>query len=257
MKYLISYLIIAFLLIFSTANAQDSYEESKTKTQVGISALVKKQPYTGISTKAYPIPFIFHQEGAFYLSGLTSGYRFYRNDFMWIDLFGKFRFEGYNNSDSSDLRGMSDRKNSLDAGLKLGFDLGNQFRLTAYYIGDITGRHSGQEFKMDLAKSFTFENDSLKNLRLTPYIGAKIQSSQVLDYYYGVKQNEATPTRNAYDASSDIDLLTGLNLIYDLNGPWSIFGNLEHTRLGNQTTDSPIVNKHHTNSFILGLIYEF
>ena len=77
---------------------------------------------------------------------------------------------------------------------------------------------------------------------LVPFAGLTYQSKDYVDYYFGVKDKEATQARKAYKGSGDVSYNLGYKLILPINDSWELTQMTAYTRLGDNIADSPIVD---------------
>ena len=222
---------------------------------LGVGVLVKNEPYKGVSDKIYPLPFYVYRGQRWSLQGTRFDYNILDINDCSLNTILRFRTEGFDADDSSDLDGMSDRDASLDAGLGLSVS-GEWGALNVDLLTDALGKHKGQEFKLTYAKSLESPFGIAKT-RLRPFFGTSWRSSGLNDYYYGVRLSEARPGRLAYDSGDSTNVFAGITLDYQLSDRWNLFLMFRNEWLGSEITDSPIVDQHHTNSFIAGLMYRF
>ncbi len=222
---------------------------------VGAGMIVQDEPLKGIDTEVFPIPFFLYQGKAFSMRGISATYDVFGQGKWTVGALAKFRTDGYDVDDSSDLDGMSDRKNSLDVGIELSVEnaWGN---MGLRFLTDALGKHDGQEagltYTIPVRAPF-----GIKKLRLRPMVGLSWRSGNLNNYYYGVRADEATAIRPRYNSGDSVNPFAGVGLDYLLAGRWSIFSMFKNEWLGSEITDSPIVDQHSTISVILGLVYRF
>jgi outer membrane protein len=261
-KSIALFILIIIITPALLAAAEQSQTSKKPAEQIsaGAGVLVSPKPYKGADSKVYPIPLIFYRYENFYINGKKTGYTFYKKpfsifeqDFLWKnDVIADIRFDGYDASDEDVFDGMSDRDWTLDAGLSTALMHKKLGRLTFQWLVDILNKHNGYEMSLKYDYPLTMEN-----LTLTPAVGFKWQSQNLVDYYYGVQDDEVTAARPAYDADSTTNWFTSLTGKYDLNKEWSIFSMLEYEFYGNEIEDSPIVSDDDGLMFMGGILYNF
>lgn len=221
----------------------------------GGGAVITENPYKGIGTKIRGIPLFFYKMDRFSLYGPIINYSLFENDRWRASAITKLRFEGYEEDDSRFLRGMDDREWTFELGgaLSRAFDWG---RLMTDFSADVLGEHEGYELHMSYGYDFNgvFK---LPELKVTPSIGVNYRSSQLNDYYYGVRSSEAIAGRPRYDAGDSTGLTTRLRLNYRLDARWSLMGMASLEWLGEEITDSPIVDEDYVGSFLIGIMYRF
>jgi len=244
-----SCLIITLAIVLSgTCLGQ---EIPPTELEAGIGVVITAKPYVGVDAEAYIIPFINYTQGQFFVRGPSVGYRFIQTDSFALDAIGKWRFDGYDEDDSRDLEGMSDRHMTVDGGAAVSlFGDWGTLKLTA--LTDMLSEHDGQEITLAYSKEFTQDK-----ITITPSIGLSWQSSNLLDYYYGVEANEARAGRAAYDAGSDLAWYIGLGGEYKLDEKWTAMAGVVYEKHGSEITDSPIVEDNYSLGIFTGLTYKF
>ncbi len=247
----------AVLLAQQTNNNSD---RPKQQVSAGVGVLVSPKPYKGADSEVYPIPLIFYRYENFYANGKKTGYTFYKKpfnvfeqDFLWKnDLIAEIRFDGYDASDEDVFDGMSDRDWTIDTGLSTALMHKKLGRLSFQWLVDILNKHNGYELTLKYDYPITMEK-----LTLTPAVGFKWQSQNLVDYYYGVQDDEVRAGRPAYHADSTTNWFTALTGKYDISEEWSIFSMLEYEFYGNEIEDSPIVSDDDGLMFMGGILYNF
>jgi outer membrane protein len=198
-----------------------------------------------------PVPYIaFHGE-RFYFEGLEMGYELIDLDWFGFTVLTQYRMDGYDEDDSPFLRGMADRKGTLEAGMAVELDL-PVGELELEGLTDVMGEHKGQEVTL------TYEIElELDRFSVTPFLGASWQSSRFTEYYFGVKESEARSRRRAYKPGSALNVETGIEFGYKLSKHWSIMSEWGVTFLDSAIEDSPIVDEGHEFSGFVGVFYRF
>lgn len=224
--------------------------------KLGAGFLTLEKPYKGVDQECYGIPFVFYQDQKLTIFGPMVSYSFFGEDNQWaFQGLARIRTEGYDEDDSRYLTGMSDRDPTLELGLRYITDLDFAVMSLDFYH-DILDEHSGYEFRCSLRKSFR-NVLNIESLTLTPSAGVNWRNKQLNDHYYGVRPTEAIAGRPAYNAGGCVNWLTGLQLDYKLSEKWSLLSMVNVEWLDSEITDSPIVDKDYSVSFLLGAMYEF
>ena len=238
---------VAWMGAFGSAQEQDF-----TPTlEAGPGIVISGKPYTGMDEEIYPIGFVFYESRLWSIQGTELGYRLFNNGSFDLKAIARWRFNGYDEEDSSALDGMEDRHMTVDGGISAVW-YGDWGALSTSFVNDLFSEHDGQEFRVSYSKRFTWEPVSV-----TPLVGLRWQSDNTIRYYYGVEGDEVRAGRARYQPGDAIMPYAGVNLIYDFEGPWSIFGGVRYEWLTSEISDSPVVDKHHNLSFFAGLLYEF
>lgn len=223
--------------------------------QIGGGVLVKKRPYKGIDTRVIGIPFIMYECEKWSIKGTQLDYNLTNDGPCSVKALLRLRTEGYDADDSSFLDGMDDRDITLDAGL--GFTYKHRlatFRFDA--LTDTLGKNKGQELSLSVSKPMP-NAFGLKKTFMSPFAGVEWRTTSLNDYYYGVKTKEATPARSAYKSSSDANVFIGLACNHKLGENSSIFAMIKNTWLGDEITESSIVDKDYELSLVAGLTWNF
>ena len=124
------------------------------------------------------------------------------------------------------------------------------------WVTDTLGNHDGQETRLTYVKEVR-SAFGMDELTLRPMFGLSWRSSNLNDYYYGVRAKEATATRPQYKSGDSANPYVGIGLDYQIAERWSIFSLFRNQWLGSDISDSPIVDQHSKISVILGLVYRF
>jgi len=227
-------------------------ETRKPTISLGAGVVVTSKPYEGVNAGVYPIPMFAYEGRRLYLRGVAVGYRFLsaRNwsvaPVLWP------RFDGYEEEDSSVLRGMDDRDMTLDAGVAFAYR-GDWGVFGAALVTDILGKHDGQELELTYSKPMRWDAWSI-----APAAGLRWQSRDLADYYYGVRHEEARlPGRPAYDADGAVNPFVALRVQRPLGRKWSLLGAVQYEWFDDEISDSPIVDESYDITVIAGVLYTF
>jgi outer membrane protein len=249
--------VAAFLAIMvafgghSLAFAQEESESSPLNVDAGLGIAYRSKLYRGDDSNVTPIPMIFYEGERFYFKGKTAGYGLLRDGGLSFDLIAQWRPDGYDASDSRYLSGMSDRDMTIDVGVSASYADG--WGMTSVsLVTDILGKHDGQELTLSYGKRFVREQWSF-----VPSAGAAWQSSNLTDYYYGVRGKEATAERPKYSGHDSISPFVAMQVNCRINEAWSAMAIIRYEWLDSDISDSPIVSKHHDMLVMIGAMYKF
>ncbi len=216
---------------------------------LGLGVLYTPSVYKDADDNVWPIPLIIGKYKRFYSDGSSFGYVLNDNNTLFFSLVGQPRFNGYKSSDSAALSGMEDRDWSLDGGLKMSWN-NEWFLLNITGVTDLLSRHNGHELKAVVSKEL-FKGG------LTPKLGIKWLSDNVVEYYYGVSGTEHRAERPAYEGGSSINVIAGFTLALPLGEDWAAITDFEYRYLGSEIEDSPIVDTHDDFTAIFGIVYRY
>jgi len=243
MKYL-----LVLLLFFAQASASDI----KQKVTIGAGAYLQTQPYAGVEDLLLPSPVIFFDNGLFYARWSRFGLYFLgekKEDYAWgFSLTVQPRTYGY---DAEDIAGMETRENSFEGGVAFSAKI-NTLHVELMALTDLLGRYDSKIFQGDIGYDVKYGKFSLYPSLIFIY-----QSSQFMDYYYGIESYEATPQREAYSPASGLQIGAQTYIEYPLTEKLSAFVNLRIDKLSQEATNSPLVNEECIYSGLASLIYTF
>lgn len=225
--------------------------DSRPTIYVGAGAILSTKPYVGMDAKVYPVPMFGYEGKRLYLRGIRGGYRLIMGEGWSIGPVIQPRFDGYEEDDSSALAGMADRNVSLEAGV--GFLWLTDYGLwAASFVTDVLGEHDGQEVEV----SWTARLER-QRWDFVPSVGLRWRSDNVIDYYYGVRRDEANADRPPYEPDDVIDPFVRLVVRLKLTKRWSLLGAIQYEWLGSEISDSPIVDDDYGFSLMGGAMYSF
>jgi outer membrane protein len=253
--------VISLILLLS---AGAFAEDVNTTLLLGPGVVVLVKPYEGVHPTVYPYPVTLFIYDRFYIAIDTAGYRLLANQrgtpepgqtYWYLDAIAKWRSDGYDEDDSDELEGMHNRHKTIDVGGEFGIS-GERGKLYTSILTDALGQHDGQEFRVTYAKPFDKAFD-VNNLRISPSVGFALLSSNLADYYYGVRPDETRPGRPAYDPGAAVNWFVGLDTNYRLNGDWTLLASITYYWLDSDIRHSPIVDDGYAISILAGAMYRF
>lgn len=140
---------------------------------------------------------------------------------------------------------------SVDIGLELMY-AHEWGELQVQFLSDISFKHKG--FEVWAAYTYPWQYE---NWTLMPSVGLVWKSKQLLDYYYGVRDDEAQQGLSAYNAGSGTNAFVRFTLSYHLSNHWAIVGLIEYESLSASIQNSPIVDRKSIETFFIGISYQF
>ena len=218
---------------------------------VGLALSVQRSPYVDGGVRNDLVPLYLYENQHFYLHAYRVGFKFDRkND--GFDFFLTHRFEGFpSDRIPSSLAGMAGRGPGLDAGV--GYE--RRFRWGTVFgeaLRDVSHASGGNEVR--LGYNYDWQRG---RLHLRPYLMVSLRSARLNDYYYGVRPDEATPIRPAYQAGAGFNNEAGLYGSYRLTERWRLLAGVSATRWSSEVRDSPIVRDRMEISSMVGAAYDF
>ena len=236
------------LLALSSAHA-----ENPSGSQWGIGGIVglDRKPYRDFDDKADVLPFLLYENRWVRLVGPTLDLKLHSSDSVSMGLRLRYAGEGYEADDSPYLQGMAERKASFWLGGSASWRT-SWATLSAEVLADGSGESKGTRMTVGLERSF-----SSGKFEFTPRIAAHHVDSKYVNYYYGVRAEEATALRPFHAGKSTTNFEAGLRIGYSLAPKHKLSLDLSTTRFGSGIKDSPLVDRSSQDSVRAGYLYLF
>lgn len=249
-KVIVTSAILSVSIFSESTLAESTLAESKWG--IGLALSTGSEVYTDVDTETDVLPVLYYESENFYLLGPQFGYEFLEWSGLEFSFVGQYRFDGYDPEDDDAIfLGMEERSGSLDLGLEIEYetDVGD-FAFT--YLADATSEHKGNEMSLSYSLPIILSNGAI-----SPYVSVTQMSDDLVDYYYGVRANEATSTRAFYKGESTTNLEVGINSQWQFGDHHKFVANLSFTSLGSEIKDSPIVDASNSTDLVVGYVYVF
>lgn len=222
----------ASVLFSNTVHAQQAPQGFLYGLGVG----VNQEIYQGYKRRVIPLPLLGYRGEKLSVYGPFVSYTFSEQGPVRINAKLAPRFAGFDERDSDMFIGMAKRKNSLDGGIGLQWRQHN-WVVEADTMLDLLGNAKGQESKLSLAYNWR-----IGPVLLEPKVGISYADSNLVDYYYGVRPNEANTFRSAYQAGSAFNYHAGVAVSNPLFGGLTRLG-LEHHWYDSSISQSPLTDR--------------
>lgn len=239
--------LAAALLASLPAHAQ---ENAQPRWTVGLLAIERDAPYRQIDEDLLVVPLVRFEGERAYLRGLRGGLVLVENEGFEFGPFLQVRGDGYDAADSPYLAGMDDRKFSLDAGVAASWRIPRVGQFEASLATDALDRSGGQEAELSYTALLR-----AGGWTVLPSLSLRWQSRDLVDYYYGVRADEAIVGRPAYAGDSALFPELAVLATRPLAGRWQLFARAGHTWLPSEVTDSPLVDQDGRTTVLVGLGY--
>lgn len=243
---------LALALFATAAHADGPSQEGQAATwSLGLGVGSETSPYRGVDTETKVLPVLAFENAHVRLFGPTLDVKLPSTGAVSWALRARYSDQGYKASDAAELAGMTERKGGLWLGARADWHL-PWGRLSGEWLGDANDRSGGQQFKLEASQRFSIGSVSIK-----PHIALAWQDSAMVDYYYGVRQQESRAGRTAYTGKSTVNTEIGLQLNVPLAPGHSAMMGLTHTVLGSGIKDSPLVDRSGVSAVRAAYIYRF
>ncbi len=241
--------ILILLFIFLSLNAT----EEKQELTIGFGPYIQTQPYENVDNILLPSPVIFYDDGLFYVRWSRAGIYFFgdkQDDYAWgFSITAQPRTYGYK---KNEIKGMDERETTWEGGLAFSAKTDKAY-LEIMLLTDIIDSYDSWILRTEVGYDF-----QIGKLSLYPSLIFMYQSSDFLNYYYGVKQSEVATSNFAQYTPDDGILLGAQTYIkYPFTDKFSALINIRADRLSQEATDSPIVTEDYIYSGLVSLIYTF
>jgi outer membrane protein len=250
---------VAVLAAFSVSSA--SADESPSQWGLGLGAVVSDNPYAGRRTRYRPFPLISYDSDRLFFEGITAGVHLLDTSTLEIDLIAEANLDGIDAEDLGtrelaqngiDRALLEDRKDSADVGFDVSFS-GHFGELKFQALADVLDASGGYEASVSYGYPFALS----QRLVLTPNVGAKWQSADRADYYYGILDEEVARGVPTYRPGSVVIPEVGLDLKYSLAERWLLLGNAKYRTLPGKVEDSPLLDSGQSMRFFIGVLRAF
>ena len=197
------------------------------------------------------IPLYLYNGKWLFARGTEGGLHFVNRDNLEFNLLGRFRFQQLDPDRNEFYAGMEKRKQTVDTGLEFRWR-GRYGEISAAWLTDALDRHNGQA--VDFSYRYNIERG---NLIFSPFIGWNWHDADLTNYYFGVRENEATPERPFYEPGESQWFSFGMNTTWWVTERISFFGNFGFGGVDTAVSESPLVDEDTANAVFLGGSYIF
>ena len=228
------------------------------KWGVGVAAIFSPNPYKDTSDTILPIPYLSYQGDRFSFYGPFMSYRFYKTRQLQSAVQVSLYPETFDSEDSSDtaLQKLNNRHYIVLAGVNQKF-LSPYGTLSLSASVDITGLSNGFMLSASIDKMF-FNYFKNHVFIITPQFGVSYSNHLLVDYYYGISNQEAANSGlSAYNPKGAWSLFAGTSIIYQFQKHWQASVMLRVNKLSSEITNSPMISKEYMTTGIVSLGYRF
>ncbi len=219
---------------------------------LGFAPRVERSPYAGGASRFDLMPLYIYDGKHLFLDVNRVGVKLLDEPNQRIDVLLDRRLEGFPISKAPDsLAGMAMRDSSVDVGVS--YSIRQPWgQLKAELLHDVNSTHQGTEARLGYSKDWRSGAWTWR-----PSMSVAWRSANLNNYYYGVRANEATATRAAYEPGAGLEARVGLQTTYALTRHWSLLSGVSATVLSSSVTNSPIVQHRVLPSVYVGAVYDF
>jgi outer membrane protein len=250
---------VAVFAAFTACSA--SADEKSSQWGLGLAAIASDNPYAGRGTRYRPFPLITYDSNRLFFQGITAGVHLLDTSGLEIDLIAEANLDGIDADDLGtrelaangiDRALLEDRKDSADVGFDVSFS-GRYGELKFQALADVLDASGGYEASVRYGYPYALS----ERLELTPTVGAKWQSADRADYYYGILDEEIARGVPTYRPGSVVVPEVGLDLQYSFAERWVLLGNVKYRALPGKLEDSPLLDSGQSIRFFMGVLRAF
>jgi outer membrane protein len=187
-----------------------------------------------------PIPVFFFRYGTIFLNKNGLGSLVFHQDDLNILVMGLLEGEPYQT------QGLAERKK--------GFFVGSIFKYNALeliYYNDFF-KDKGYNFKINIAPDFYYNS----NWKFCPQVFIQYWDNKYVDYYFGVKPEEASNTFRSYQGTHTLNYGTMFEAMHYID-KWTFISTIGIKHYGKEVYSSPTVTKSNEIRFISSVLYKF
>ncbi len=223
---------------------------------LGVAVTVTQSPYTAGSSSITPYPYLtsfnhpaFTRDWLLLFDDAGTGARYVSEAGLEVGAVGRLRIGGFGADVTSEYFELREREWTIEMGAIAGWR-GWPIHFQGRIFTDVMGRHGGEVGELSvswpLQRRWGF---------LIPMVEAVYQSGEFNRYYFGVTEIESAPDRPVYTPGADTNLRLRLRAGYRLSDRWLLTGYVQAEMLGDEITNSPIVDRDTLYSYNVGLAY--
>lgn len=219
---------------------------------LGFISRIEDSPYKEAGNRRDLLPLYLYEGERFFLNADRAGFKLVNDDAQRLDVFLGRRLEGFPEDDIPEsLEGMEARNTTVDLGFAYRRTL-PWGTLRASVMHDVGGVNHGSELRAGY--SYDWRGD---RWLLRPDLSVAWRDSKLNNYYYGVRADEATDERPAYEPGSGVNVSLGLYGSYAIFENWRLLGGVSVTQLDSSVRDSPIIRDGLQPAVFVGAVYDF
>ncbi|MDP4528785.1 MipA/OmpV family protein [Alkalimonas delamerensis] len=230
-------LLLSLPAIMAAESATENPRAEPVGFVYGIGVGLNQELYQDYRRRVVPIPVIGYRGDRLSVYGPFISYQLLQQDGLTLTARLAPRFAGTDASKSPVFEGMKKRRTSADAGFGLRYDW-QQLRFETSWMHDILGNSDGYEVRNRIGYQHRFGP-----VFVEPHLSLDYSNARLVNYYYGVRPEEATSSRPAYQAGSAWNPALGVSVATPI-----FFGGM--TRLGvdhrwyhDTIADSPLTDR--------------
>ena len=245
----------AVILAFSTpAISEDRFPTKRSETfewGLGLGLLSEDEGYRnlGFETSGVPVLYLGNRYFRFFANQLDV--QFVNNEQFMFGVKLEGRFDGFEADDDQFYAGMEDREGGYFAGIRgeVKTDFGN---LVGEWQTDVSDESDGAYGALG-----SYWPIEAGRSQWVPKLALEYYDSNYTNYYFGVRENEATIDRPEYTAGSAMHVDMGVDYFLKLGKSHELIASLKYRHYGSEVRDSPLVDENGSPRINIGYMYNY
>jgi outer membrane protein len=232
------------------AFAGDASDDT-TRWGLGIAGSASQLPYADDQARKRVLPLLYVENDWLKIAGTGIDLKLPSAGPVTFALRASYSFDGYKTGDAPVLDGMAERKHSVWVGGVANWHdpIAN---VSVEWLADASNHSNGEQARIVADHGF-----EIGALELRPRVSAQWVDGKYVDYYFGVRPDEVTPTRDAYGGKSTVNLEVGTRASYRFSARQTGFVDVTAVRLGDEIADSPLVGRRTLAGVTAGYLFTF
>jgi len=232
------------------AQDQDDSSANTSRWGVGIGAVMLERPYKDYDNEVKPVPVLYFENRWLSVNSGRVDFKVNASDALSFRIRARYALDGYDPDDSSYLQGMEERDDSAWVGGAIVWN-NSLAEVSAEYLTDAMNNSGGSRGRVQVERRFG------KRFGVTPHVAAELVDQKFVSYYYGVRPEEATLDRPAYEGDATVNVEGGLRFDYNPSRRHTLFLDVSAVRFGSEIADSPLVERSSQGRLSAGYMFHF
>lgn len=226
-----------------------------TANQVGLSGIWYASPYTGDKNETVPWPIVRLDTNHFFIDNGTGGIHLWRDTDQQVNALIQFLPLHLNPSKNRNeqMKQLDHRRTRLLGGLgyQLVTDMGT---MNAAILADMP--NTSQSVIADL--TYTYRGQVMRDLFISPFIGANWVNKKHNQYYFGVSTSESARTGiRCYRPNDGVGYYIGIGMDYFFTPHWSGKLDYQFFKFNHKAKSSPITKHDYSHLLVAGVAFNF
>jgi outer membrane protein len=256
--------LVVVALLGGQAQAFNEYrqldpEDRSGTWSLGVAYSLQGSVFAGENKRRDFMPTFVYSGERLFLDTTDFGWHAVDTDRWQVDIFGSYALTGYNDhtffSETGEVRDEDDPLKGMERShaFEAGVELTRKTRFGRFGVElrqDVEGVHDGQDIRARWASIYRREN-----WQVEPWLEWQWLSAEKADYYFGVRESEATAVRPAYELGQTGSWAAGVAVRYRLGARHYLAVNAAFREFRNDIVDSPVVDEKRVPSLKLSYRY--